>query len=93
MVLYAVAMMPLVNSLRCREQYQQSWYADDSACAGPLNAIHSWQSKEVLLMAGYFPEPNKSLVVVALNCVEIANSTFQNVGVKVVTGHRRLMFG
>ena len=42
MLLYAVAMMPLVNSLRCRKQYQQSWYADDSACAGPLYSIHSW---------------------------------------------------
>ena len=36
MLLYAVAMMSLVNS---KEQYQQSWYA---ACAGPLHSIHSW---------------------------------------------------
>ena len=42
MWLYAVAMMPLVNSLCCREQYQQSWYADGTACAGPLKSIHSW---------------------------------------------------
>ena len=94
MLLYAVAMMPLVNSLHCREQYQQSWYADDSACAGPLNSIHSWL--DLLIERGptygYFPEPSKSVVVVASKYVEIAKSTcaFQNVGVKVVTGHRFL---
>ena len=92
MLLYAAAMMPLVNSLRCREQYQQSWYADDSACAGSLNSIHSWL--DCLIERGptygYFPEPTKSVVVVASKYVEIAKSAFQNVGVKVVTGHRFL---
>ena len=92
MLLYAVAMMPLVNSLRCREQYQQSWYADDSACAGPLNSIHSWLDRLIERgpTYGYFPEPTKSVVVVASKYVEIAKSAFQNVGVKVVTGHRFL---
>ena len=56
MLLYAVAMMPLVNSLRCREQYLQSWYADDSACAGPLHSIHSWLDHLIERgpMYGYF---------------------------------------
>ena len=92
MLLYAVAMMPLVNSLRCREQYRQSWCADDSACAGPLKSIHSWL--DLLIERGptygYFPEPTKSVVVVASKYGEIAKSTFQNMGVKVVTGHRFL---
>ena len=83
----------LVNSLRCREQYQKSWYADDSACAGPLNSIHSWLWDLLIERGptyGYFPEPTNSVVVVASKYVEIAKSTFQNVGVKVVTGHRFL---
>ena len=79
----SVAMMPLVNSLRCREQYQQSWYADDSARAGSLHSIHSWLDHLIERgpTYGYFAEPTKSVVVVAPKYVEIAKSSFQNVGV------------
>ena len=68
MLLYAVAMMPLVNYLCCREQYLQSWHADDSACAGPLHSVHSWLDHliERVPTYGYFAEPTKSVVVVAL---------------------------
>ena len=92
MLQYAVAMMPLVNSLYCREQYQQSWYADDSACAGPLHSIHSWLDYLIERgpTCGYFAEPNKSVGVVAPMYVEIAKIFFKNMGVKVVTGHRFL---
>ena len=93
MLLCAVAMMPLVNSLLQRT-ISTSWYVDDSACAGPLllNSIHSWLDLliERGLTYGYFPEPTKSVVVVASKYVEIAKNTFQNVGVKVVTRHRFL---
>ena len=85
----SVAMMPLVNSLRYREQYQQSWYADDSACAGPLHSIHSWLDHLIERgpTYGYFAEPTKS---VAPKYVEIAKSSFRNVGVKVGTRNRFL---
>ena len=90
MVLYVVAMMPLVNSLCCKEHYQQSWYADDSACAGLLDSIHSWL--DLLIKRGptygYFQETTKSVMIVTSKYVEIAKSTFQKVGGKVVTGHR-----
>ena len=41
-------------------------------------------------MYGYFAEHTKNVVVVVPKYVELAKSSFQNVGVKVVTGHRFL---
>ena len=34
MLMYSIAVMPLIESIRCKEKYLQCWYADNSACAG-----------------------------------------------------------
>ena len=39
MLMYSIAVMPLIESIRYKEKYLQCWYADDSACAGKLSHI------------------------------------------------------
>ena len=33
MLMFSIAVMPLIDSIGCKENYLQCWYADDSACA------------------------------------------------------------
>jgi len=62
MLFYAVATLPLVQILQGNGQYFQSWYTDDSICAGPLADVCRWL--ECLSSLGpfyrYFIEPCKS---------------------------------
>ena len=41
MLFYAVAVLPLIQSLKQLSKWHQSWYADDSACAGKLYLLTS----------------------------------------------------
>ena len=53
MLMYSIAVMPLIESIRCKEKYLQCWYADDSACAGKLSHIHSWLNRLLQLGPAY----------------------------------------
>ena len=81
-----------IKNLPSEVGWKQNWYADDSACASNLHSILSWLK---LLMKegpkfGYFPEPEKSYLVVHLNQVEEAKVLFAELKVNVVTGNRFL---
>ena len=67
MMLYSVATLPLVRALKGNGRWFQSWYADDSVCAGSLDDIRCWLDRLLELgpSYGYFPEPRKSYLVVA----------------------------
>ena len=108
MMFYGVGILPLTRKLKkgsdfLNEQKQmcdhdanfdwnQNWYADDSACASILKEIVLWLK---LLIAegpkyGYHPEPDKSYLIVHPDWVEEANKLFCEFKVNVVTGHRFL---
>ena len=42
MMFYSVATLPLVRALKGNGHWFQSWYADDSVCAGSLGDIRCW---------------------------------------------------
>ena len=67
----------------------QSWYVDDSVCAGPLANIRYWLNRLLLLgpSYGYFPEPRKSYLVVAPHKVSLASDVFPGLGISIVSGH------
>ena len=92
MCFYAIALIPLIRSLRGQGRWVQSWYADDSACIGPLDKVKEWF--RMLLERGpsfgYFPEPAKCVVVVDPRFKDTAVAMFSDIGVKVVSGNRFL---
>jgi hypothetical protein len=67
MVLYGLALVPLATRLRdFAPELPQAWYADDYVMTGPCSLL----GPTVALLArlgperGYFPEPDKSIVIV-----------------------------
>jgi len=92
MFMYAVGMLPLIQSLHNPTRWTQLWYADDASAGGSLSDLREWFS---LLCSrgpafGYFPEPTKSFVVVSERFKGETEAVFGGLGVRVVTGHRFL---
>ena len=92
MMLYAVAVLPLIHSLRAPGKWIQNWYADDSSCVADLPSLRTW-FEELLNRGpayGYFPEPSKTVLVVGPSDIQQASELFADLGIKVVTGGRFL---
>ena len=88
MLMYSVAILPLIRFLCDKSKWYQNWYADVSSCVGKFLDIKEW----FLELAnkgpgfGYFPEPSKSMLVVHPDYVSEAESAFEGLGIKVTTG-------
>ena len=61
MMMYAIAVLPLIHSLNDPQRWIQNWYADDSSCIGVLSSVRQWFKK--LLSDGpafgYFLSPQR----------------------------------
>ena len=92
MLMYAAALTPLIDSLKDMNNWSQCWYADDSACAAKLPKLREWFDDLCKLgpAYGYYPEPQKTVVVVDAVDEAEANACFCDLGVKVVRGQRYL---
>ena len=92
MLIYAVALLSLVKSLKVKENRLQTWYADDSTCIGNIKEVRSWydQLAEQGPAYGYFPEPKKSCLIVTPQFEDEARIVFGDLGVQIVNGHRFL---
>eukprot|EP00731_Ephydatia_muelleri_P014458 Em0008g178a len=86
--MYAAALTPLIASLTDLTNWSQCWYADDSACAAKLPKLREWFEHLCKLgpAYGYYPEPQKTVVVVDEVDEAEANACFSDSGVKVVRG-------
>ena len=92
MLMYSIAVLPLIYSLTDGSRWHQNWYADDSSCIGSFENLKEWflnLSKRGPAF-GYYPEPQKSFFVVSPNFLSEAESVFSQLGVKVVTASRFL---
>ena len=65
-------------------RWLQSWYADDSVCAGSLDDILAGSLGP---SSGYFPEHHKSYLVVAPNITHLVSDAFAGLGISIVYGH------
>jgi hypothetical protein len=92
MLLYSMAVLPLIQSLNQESQVIQNWFADDASAAGELKDVKQWMQQLIQRGPGfgYYPEPHKSFLVVAPEYEDEANRLFGEMGIKVVTGQRFL---
>jgi hypothetical protein len=93
MLLYSIAVMPLIRRLEEESVVTQNWYADDAAAVGELDNVMEWMGK--LLQHGpkygYYPEPKKSILIVHPDYMNKAKEMFETkLGVTVVSGQRFL---
>ena len=67
-------------------------YADDAWTGGTLQQVqeHFRDLQARGPARGYYPEPTKSVFVVAPGNVARAQENFRGLGIRVVTGHRYL---
>ena len=93
MIAYGVGVIPLIRELRgAHPRVTQPWYADDAGAGGKFpNIMEHLRDLQARRPArGYYPEPTKSILVVAPGNVARAEEQFWGMGVRVVTGHRYL---
>ena len=92
MLFYGVSLMPLIESLKDRDKYLQTWYADDSGALGALENLVEWLSSltENGPKYGYYPEPSKSYLVFHPNFAEKAHQLFDRFGIRIIEDRRYL---
>ena len=92
MLLYGLAVLPLVRELKNSNKWKQNWYADDSACLAQLLLVREWFDRLMVEgpKYGYFPKPEKCYLIVHPDFILQADNIFRDLGIKVVTGQRFL---
>lgn len=92
MLLYAIAIIPLIRSLKIASKIVQNWYADDASATGCLEDLKEWFQSLMNAgpLYGYHPEPHKSILIVSENFHDKAKTQFEELGISIVTGNRFL---
>ena len=91
MVLYGLALTPLAETLRAAvPTVIQPWYADDAAMAGPVSGIAAAQRLLLELgpRRGYFPEPDKSILIAPVATPPNALEPLADFNFRHEEGHR-----
>ena len=91
MVLYGIALAPLTKRLRAEEPVaMQAWYADDCAIRGPASKVASVMQRLMELGPawGYFPEPDKSVVICDPSREEALKAAFGELQFRYSDGER-----
>ena len=89
MIAYGIGVLPIIQYLRYAHPHiTQPWYANDVGKGGKFGIILAYFQD---LQAGgsprgYFSEPTKSILVVALQNMARVKEFFWGMGIKVVTG-------
>ncbi len=91
MILYGITVCPLARRLlQCMPDLIQTWYADDYALSGPasrmkiaMKLVQKWGPHR-----GYFPEPDKSVVVCKIEHTTQAKAILEEFEFKYAKGKR-----
>ena len=94
MAMYALAVTPLIRSLRrCQPNVSQVWFADDATAAGQLAPLLHWW-RHILAkgpLYGYFPNPAKTHLIVKPDLFDSATALFQGTDIQITChGQRHL---
>ena len=92
MVMYALASLPLIQSLS-DPNILQVWYADDASCSGKLKDIRTWWDSLVSTgpSYGYFPNASKTYLLVKEDHSDAAKEIFSNTGISIDLNGRRVL--
>ena len=93
MIAYGIGVLLLMRELWvARPRVIQPWYADDAEAEGKFTKIleHLRGLPARGPSRGYYPDPTRIILVVALVNVARVEEFFRGLGIKVVMGHRYL---
>ena len=96
MITYGIGVLrvfPLISELReAHTRVTELWYTDDARAWGTFHHIlaHFWDMQARGPPRGYFPDPTKSILVVAPGNVTRAEDFLQGMVMQIVTGSRYL---
>ena len=65
MMIYAIAVLPLIQALADQDKLIQNWYADDSTYCAKLSRLWKWFDNLFKMGPdyGYYSEPQKTILV------------------------------
>ena len=92
-IAYGIGVFPLIRELwGSHPRVTQFSYVDDAGDGGKFTNIleHLQDLQARGLARGYYSEPTKSILVVALGNVAQVEELFRGLGIRVVTGNRYL---
>ena len=93
MITYDLGLLPLIRDLRtAHPSVNQPWYPDDSGEGGTFTGIQQHLDDLMVQgpLQGYFPEQNKSILVVSPWNSPRAEAFFRGYVLKIVKGIRYL---
>ncbi len=90
MAMYAVATTPLIQRLS-DDDIKQIWFADDASAAGRLIHIKKWWDmiSKIGPEYGYYPNPNKTSIVVKEEHLEQAKNLFRGTELTITSEGKR----
>ena len=93
MVFYAIAALPMIAKCNAPELFGEAWFADDATGAGKLTHLRTWWDllNEEGPKFGYFPNGEKTWLVVKEKDYEEATRIFATAKVQITTQGRRLL--
>ena len=86
MVMYALAIVPLIKQLRAHvPEACQAWFADDATAVGPLSSFFQWcrHLSSVGPNFGYFPNASKTVLIVKPEHLAAAESIFARTNIQI----------
>ena len=93
MIAYGIGVLSLIRELmNAHPQITQPWYADDAGAGGTFQKVHAhFRDLQAQGPArGYYPEPTKSILVVAPGNVARDEEHFRGLGIQALTGNHYL---
>ena len=93
MPFYALATLPLIQSLPLPTSLHHIRYADDPSACGKISDIYSWWSTLVNKgpLYNYFPKSSKTYLVVKKDHLDTAKNVFHDSNVEITTNGRHLL--
>ena len=86
MAMYALAVTPLIRSLRqSQPDVSQVWYADDATAGGQLASLLHWWKYLLTYgpMYGYFPNAAKTCLIVKPDQLNFAQTLFNGTNIQI----------